>query len=68
VKKKNGVKIIFKDLNSSRIKEFFTKPGKYYMDITNGDVYYKNLLLDVTQKRNYNVNMDLENDENIKIQ
>jgi len=68
VKTKKGKEILFKNLNLGKIKLFFIKPGRYYMDITNGDIYYNNLLLNITQKRNYTVNMDLENDKNIKIQ
>lgn len=68
VKTLNGKNVLFKNKKLKKVKFFFVKPGKYYMDITNGDLYYNNLLLDITQKRNYTINMDLENDKNIKIQ
>ncbi len=64
----NGKRVLFKNRKLREVKYFFVKPGRYYMDITNGDLYYNNLLLDITQKRNYIINMDLENDKNIKIQ
>jgi len=70
VRVKNSKKkyILLKNLDPTKLKLFFINPGKYYLDITNKDVFYKNLYLNISKKRAYNITMDLENDKNIKIQ
>ena len=47
VKTSGKKELLFKKLNLKKVRVFYVKPGKYYLDISNGDVNYENLLLNI---------------------